>query len=305
MSGNKTWLQLICHTSKKTNEAIEAAMEDAGALSISLQDAEDNPVLEPLPGEIPLWEDLIMTALFDADIDLSALTEALNSNKKAWNIKNFHVETLEDQDWVRVWMKDFHPMRFGENLWIYPSNVDIPDDDSIKIHLDPGLAFGTGTHPTTALCLEWLDQHPPKQLKVTDYGCGSGILAIAAAKLGATHISAIDIDPQGLIATKDNMRRNSIPKEIISCYLPDNYAPVQTDLVLANILCGPLLELYPLFSSLTRAKGTIVLSGILDTQKDQIIKAYSAGFENFDIKIRDNWARISATKKILTKTKRQ
>lgn len=296
MTTSKTWLQLICYTSKASNAEIEACMEEAGSLSITLQDAKDNPVLEPLPGELLLWNDLIITALFDANADLSHLTNTLNKHKEDWKIHDFHIETLEDQDWERVWMKDFHPMRFGENLWIYPSNYEIPNDDSIKIHLDPGLAFGTGTHPTTALCLEWLDHNPPAQLNVIDYGCGSGILAVAAAKLGAKHISAIDIDPQGLIATKENMSRNSIKESIISCYLPNEFTSIQTDLVLANILCGPLLELYPLLSSLIKPQGKLVLSGILEEQKDQIIHKYSAGFKDFEIKIKDNWARISATK---------
>ena len=271
-------------------------MEDAGALSITFQDAKDDPVLEPLPGEIPLWKELVIIALFDADKDLDALIQILSENKNKWNISKFYTETLEDQDWERVWMKDFHPMRFGDNLWIYPSNYEIPDDDSVKIHLDPGLAFGTGTHPTTALCLEWLDQNPPKGLKVIDYGCGSGILAVAAAKLEAKHIVAIDIDPQGLIATQDNMLRNSIESSKISCYLPDESPAEVADLVLANILCGPLLELYPLISSLTRSEGVLVLSGILENQKDQILERYKSGFKDFNIKILDGWARISATK---------
>lgn len=296
MSEEKSWLQLICHTNSEHSDSVETAMENAGSLSITLQDAKDDPVLEPLPGEVPLWKELIITALFDKETDLGELAKTLENNKDKWHIAAFHIETLEDQDWERVWMKDFHPMKFGDNLWIYPSNYEMPDDDSTKIHLDPGLAFGTGTHPTTALCLEWLDQHPPKRLQVIDYGCGSGILAVAAAKLGAKHISAIDIDPQGLIATKENMQRNSITQEIISCYLPEEYSPEPSDLVLANILCGPLLELYPLLSSLTRTKGRLVLSGILEEQKDQIIERYSSSFTDFEVKILDNWASINAIK---------
>lgn len=296
MKKQDSWIQLVCHTSRDYSESLESIMEEAGALSVTLKDAKDEPVLEPLPGEIPLWKNLIIIALFDADADLKALTLLLENNKNKWNIQEFYTEIIEDQDWERVWMKDFHPLRFGENLWIYPSNYEIPDDDAVKIHLDPGLAFGTGTHPTTALCLEWLDQHPPKGLKVIDYGCGSGILAVAAAKLGAKHISAVDIDPQGLVATKDNMQRNSIEDSKISCYLPDDFTIVQSDLVLANILCGPLLELYPLLSSLIRSEGTLVLSGILEEQKNQIIDSYASGFKDFNIQVLDGWARISATK---------
>ena len=299
MPEDNSWLQLICHTSKKHHQIIEDEMESAGALSITWQDAKDNPVLEPLPGEQRLWDHLIITALFDKDVDLSHLSSTLESKKADWNIEKFHIETLEDQDWERVWMKDFHPIRFGEKLWIYPSNYEIPEenpDDHVFIHLDPGLAFGTGTHPTTALCLEWLDRNPPKDLTVVDYGCGSGILAVAAIKLGAEHIVATDIDPQALIATKDNMLRNTISDEKITGYLPDDCPQQSVDLVLANILCGPLLELFPVISSLTRSGGKLVLSGLLEEQQTDLVKTYSTSFTDFEVKTLDGWIRISATK---------
>lgn len=294
----KRWLQLVCHTKEENAEAIESAMEQSNALSITLQDKFDNPVLEPLPGEFRLWKDLIITALFDYDTDLNPLNELLSQNTESWNIDNFLIETIEDQDWERVWMKDFHPMQFGQNLWVYPSNYEIPEDDSIKILLDPGLAFGTGTHPTTALCLEWLDQNPPINHNVIDYGCGSGILALAAAKLGANKIIATDIDPQALTATKDNMQRNNIEVEKIPCYLPQDCPKEPADLVLANILCGPLNELFSTLSALTKNGGKMVLSGLLEEQQHQIIDTYSANFENFEIKQLDDWVRISAIKSI-------
>lgn len=290
------WLQLVCQTNQQSHAIIENAMESANALSITFQDAKDTPVLEPLPGETPLWDELIITALFDYDTDLSKLTNTLEIHREEWHVVNVLVETIEDQDWERVWMKDFHPMLFGDNLWIYPSNHEVPEDDSVKILLDPGLAFGTGTHPTTSLCLEWLDQNPPTDKNVIDYGCGSGILALAAAKLGSKHIVATDIDPQALIATYDNMERNQINKNIIQCYLPDDCPKEPVDLLLANILCGPLCELFPLFASLTRSGGQLVLSGILSEQKEQILDTYSAEFIDFEIKILDDWARISAIK---------
>lgn len=290
------WLQLVCFTSQQNHEEIEAEMEAANSLAITWQDAADTPVLEPLPGETPLWDDLIITALFDFNTDLTQLSDTLRQNKSNWQIKDFLIETVEDQDWERVWMKDFHPMRFGENLWIYPSNHAVPNDQSIKILLDPGLAFGTGTHPTTALCLKWLDQNPPIGKTVIDYGCGSGILSLAAAKLGASKVIATDIDPQALIATTDNMLRNQIAPEIIPCYLPDDCPQQPVDLLLANILCGPLHELFPLFSALTRSGGELVLSGILGEQKDQILQTYSGAFEQFEVKSLDGWIRIRAIK---------
>jgi len=290
------WLQLICHTQDQHAEVIENAMEEFNALSITLQDKFDTPVLEPLPGEVRLWKDLIITALFDYDTDLKSLCELLDENTEAWNIDKFIIETIEDQDWERVWMKDFRPMQFGDNLWIYPSNYDIPDDDSVKILLDPGLAFGTGTHPTTALCLEWLDQNPPINKTIIDYGCGSGILALAAAKLGATEIIATDIDPQALTATKDNMQRNNIATNKIPCYLPEDCPTEAVDIVLANILCGPLNELFSVLSSLTQSGGKLVLSGLLKEQQHQIIETYSAEFTDFEVKQLDDWVRISAIK---------
>ena len=299
MSEDLSWQQCICQTTKKHHQAIENAMENAGALSITWQDAKDTPVLEPLPGQQLLWEDMIITALFDKDVDLSALSKTLEQNKLAWDIQDFYVEILENQDWERVWMKDFHPIQFGEKLWIYPSNYEIPSDnpdDYIFIHLDPGLAFGTGTHPTTALCLEWLDQNPPKDLSVIDYGSGSGILAIAAVKLGATHVDATDIDPQALIATADNMLRNDIPMDKISNYLTEDCPKVKHDLVLANILCGPLIELFPTISSLIHSGGTLVLSGLLEDQQSNLITTYSTSFTDFDVKTLDGWIRISATR---------
>ena len=296
MTDDTSWLQINCQTSEQFSTEVEKLMESAGALSITMRDAEDTPVLEPLPGETPLWDKIIITALFDADKNLTNLEQQLISNQSNFDISNISLEKLENQDWVRVWMKDFHPMKFGDKLWIYPSNYQIPDDDSVKIHLDPGLAFGTGTHPTTALCLEWLDQNHPKSLNVVDYGCGSGILAVAAAKLGAKHIIATDIDPQGLTATIENMARNNIKTETISCYLPEDCPQKPVDLVIANILCGPLIELFPTLVALTKPEGKLVLSGLLENQKDQLIDVYSSSFKQFDVKSHDNWVRISATK---------
>ena len=291
------WQQLICHTTKSAQNEISELMEASGSLSITLQDAEDKPVLEPLPGETPLWENLIMTVLFEADADLVPLVTQLEQHAKEWAISHISIEPLQDQVWERAWMENFHPMQFGDNLWIYPSGYDIPDDDSVKILLDPGLAFGTGTHPTTALCLEWLDQNPPRGLSVIDYGCGSGVLAIAAAKLGAKHIVATDIDPQAITATLDNMQRNMIPETQISAYLVEDCPDKPVDLLVANILSGPLIELYPQLDSLIKKNGSLILSGILNEQKQSIIDTYSKTFGDLEVKVQGDWIRVTGVKK--------
>ncbi|MCK5918579.1 MAG: 50S ribosomal protein L11 methyltransferase [Cocleimonas sp.] len=288
------WQQINCYCNKAFQDEITQCMEMANALSITFQDAGDTPVLEPLPGETPLWNDLILTALFTGDDDLSAPLLDLQSNKQQWQISKIDVERLEDQDWERAWMDDFKPMKFGENLWIYPSWNEIPEDESTKIILDPGLAFGSGTHPTTALCLEWLDANPPQGLSVIDYGCGSGILAIAAAKLGASAILATDIDPQALIATKDNMLKNKIPEFAIETCFPEELPTEPVELLIANILSGPLVELAETFAQLIKPNGTIVLSGILEEQTDNIVKAYQIGFNIIQVAQKDDWIRVTA-----------
>lgn len=291
------WLQLICQTSKETESLISEAAENMGACSITLADAGDEPVLEPLPNETPLWDEIVITMLFreEEQLLIDQLEKHLNENKEAWQISKLHQEVLEEQQWERVWMDDFHPMKFGENLWIYPSWSEVPDDESVKIMLDPGLAFGTGTHPTTALCLEWLDQNPPTGKSVVDYGCGSGVLAIAAIKLGASSVIATDIDEQALIATVDNQVKNKVAEEAIACYLPDDMPAEKVDLMLANILCGPLIELAESLCALTKSGGEIVLSGILEEQQDALSEAYHPLCEDIQFSTLDGWVRMSAT----------
>lgn len=294
------WQQVVCRTDKQDQQAISDSIEAAGAVSLTYQDAGDQPVLEPLPGETPLWNDIIITGLFQQDTNtIPELLFALKDHPD-WSIKELKVELLEDQNWERAWMKDFHPMKFGDNLWIYPSWSDIPDDDSVKILLDPGLAFGTGTHPTTALCLEWLDQNPPADQQVLDYGCGSGILAIAADKLGATMVTATDIDEQALIATKDNMQRNQISASSISTCLPEKLTATESyDVVLANILSDPLIALKEQILGHLKPSGLIALSGILESQADTILAAYEPYLTRIEIKQMDDWIRISGQKIII------
>ena len=194
------WIQLTLHTDKANNEKAEQALLDAGALSVTFKDAEDNPVLEPLPGQTPLWESIILTGLYEADINTDNLKQQIH--QQLGKHTKLKLEALEDKDWVRAWMDDYKPMQFGERLWVCPKHLSPPQPDAVNLMLDPGLAFGTGTHPTTALCLQWLDSTDANKKQVLDFGCGSGVLAIAALLLGAEHCDGTDIDPQAIIASK-------------------------------------------------------------------------------------------------------
>ena len=291
------WLQLICQSTKAFESEISETAENLGAVSITLSDAADVPVLEPLPNETPLWDEIVFTLLFreDQQTELEALKQQLTENKAHWQISHIRQENLKDQQWERVWMDDFHPMKFGKNLWIYPSWSEIPDDESIKIKLDPGLAFGTGTHPTTAMCLEWLDLNYIEGKTVVDYGCGSGILAIAAVKLGAKKVIATDIDAQALTATLSNQLNNNIPEAQIISYLPDDMPSIKVDLMLANILCGPLVALAPELCAMTKQGGQIVLSGILKEQQGVLAETYKHYCHDIQFATLGDWVRMTGT----------
>ena len=292
------WIQLTFLTDKNSSEKAEQALLDAGALSVTFRDAEDNPILEPGPGETPLWEDIFLTGLFDADADTKSLKEKIESSLgKTLAIK---IEPLEDKDWVRAWMDDYKPMQFGERLWVCPKHLPVPNPQATNLMLDPGLAFGTGTHPTTALCLQWLDAHSVSGKQIIDFGCGSGVLAIAALLLGASHCDAVDIDPQAITASMDNAHENNVAEKL-DLYLPNEFAEKvkikKYDLVLANILAGPLTELADQLSTYCKAGGDIVLSGILESQTSKIIEAYSPWFELEPITVEDEWIRVTGKKK--------
>lgn len=256
-------------------ERVETALEEAGALSITLSDGDDDPVLEPGLGETPLWSQTVLTALFDSRADLSGLPSVLARTLGLDAAPPFSIETLEDRAWEREWLKDFRPMRFGSRLAVCPGDMPAPEADSVVVRLDPGLAFGTGTHPTTAMCLEWLDAHPPADATVLDYGTGSGILAIAALKLGARAATATDIDPQALLATRANAERNAV--NVATC-TTDAVPPGPYDVVLANILAGPLVELANHLSEYVKPGGRLALSGILEEQAVSVRTAYEAWF---------------------------
>jgi len=275
-----SWLQLSLTTDRRQAPAVESVFEGLGALSVTCGDAGDQPLLEPAPGERSLWNRTRVTALFDAESDAHLLRAALANALPESEIRSLEQQTLEDQPWERAWLDDFHPMRFGRRLWVCPAGQRPPQADAVVLDLDPGLAFGTGTHPTTALCLQWLDGAELLGKRVLDYGCGSGILAIAAALLGAESVVAVDHDPQALEATRDNAAKNGVADRIQ--VLPPQRTPeTEFDLLLANILAGTLVELAPLLTPRVAPGGRLLLSGILEEQAGQVEAAYS---EYFDLK---------------------
>ncbi len=275
---------------------VEAVLESHGALAVTYSDAADSPVLEPAPGETRLWPATRVSALFDADFDPAVLEKALVARLGLAGPPRYRMERIEDRAWEREWLRDFHAMRFGERLWICPGGEPCPADDAVVLRLDPGLAFGTGTHATTALCLEWLDAEPPRGASVLDYGCGSGILAIAALLLGAGHATAIDIDPQALRATRDNAERNGVGDRI-EIAAPDDIGAKRYECVLANILSSTLIEHAPLLAARTRPGGRIALSGILGDQAEGVLAVYAPWYRLDPPRARDDWVLISGTRR--------
>lgn len=289
------WLQLSFEVDKQQAETISALLDAAGALSVTLLDAADEPLLEPAPGEQPLWQATRVTALFPADFNHTPVLHALQSALNNPGL-GYRLEPLEDRDWSNTWRDSFHSMRFGGHLWVCPVGAALPDPDAVVISMDPGLAFGTGTHTTTAMCLEWLDAHPPRGKQVIDYGCGSGILAIAAHKLGAAAVQAVDIDPQALTAARTNATRNGINRDF-DVLLPEALPAGPVDLVLANILANPLVELADELAGRVRVGGRIVLTGILDEQAGAVMHAYQPGFVFSAPLRRDGWVRLDGMRR--------
>ncbi|MDT2043617.1 50S ribosomal protein L11 methyltransferase [Providencia stuartii] len=291
------WIQLRLNSTGQQAEALGDELIESGAVSVTFQDSHDTPVFEPLPGETRLWGDTDVIGLYDAETDMNMVVAQLENSPLLEKGFVHKIEQLEDKDWEREWMDNFHPMRFGQRLWICPSWRDVPDPNAVNVMLDPGLAFGTGTHPTTSLCLEWLDGLDLEGKTVIDFGCGSGILAIAALKLGAAQAIGIDIDPQAIIASRDNAERNGV-SERLSLYLPkDQPKKLQADVVVANILAGPLRELAPMISVLPRTGGLLGLSGVLATQAEGVADAYRQLFEIDPIAEKDEWCRITGVKR--------
>ncbi|WP_102797564.1 50S ribosomal protein L11 methyltransferase [Bowmanella denitrificans] len=288
------WIQLRINSNAQSAEPIGELLSDWGAQAVTFVDAKDTPWYEPKPGEVQLWPDTQVVGLFDAEEDLTALLLQLKSQLPAGTL--IKLDPLEDKDWEREWMDNFHPMQFGQRLWICPSWREVPDPDAVNVMLDPGLAFGTGTHPTTALCLRWLDGLELGNSLVVDFGCGSGILGIAALKLGAKRVVGVDIDPQAIQASQDNANRNQVG-DLIELYLPKDQPQLQADVVVANILAGPLRELRQVITSYCRAGGKLALSGILKEQAEEISALYSQDFEMDPVAIDGDWARVSGTRR--------
>jgi len=287
------WQQVHITIPKDKLNELEDFLMSIGALSVTYKDAGDNPVLEPLPGETPLWPELIVTGLFDQKKNINTVMNILQRHYPELTAVK---EELEDQDWERSWMDDYQPMSFGQRLWVVPTNMEAPEPDAFNLRLDPGLAFGTGTHPTTSLCLQWLDQHDVSTLTLLDYGCGSGILAIAGLLLGATMAEGVDIDPQAITASEANAETNGV-NDRLAVFLPEQFTEKQFDVVMANILSGPLAELAPKLTSYTKVGGSIVLSGILEQQAESVRDVYQQWFDMQPVVIDDGWAMISGRKK--------
>lgn len=297
------FLQLTADIGASDPAPFEDVLLAAGAVSITLRDAADNPVLEPAPGTTPLWPSVQLSALFDAAVDPHLLQEVLRTRLSV-PLPPLRFEHLADRAWEREWLKDFRPMRFGRSLWICPGGQRPPVDqfaagDACIIELDPGLAFGTGTHPTTALCLEWLDGADLRGKTVIDYGCGSGVLAIAALKLGAKSAIAVDIDPQAVTATLDNASRNFVAERIRVGIVADTALP-PADVVLANILAEPLEALAASLTGLVAPGGHIVLSGLLAAQADRVAARYAPAFRLEPVTVRGDWARVDGVRQPAT-----
>jgi len=295
------WLQLFADTSSENVPVIENALLNAGAASVTFKEhipfgKKEKPILEPALGETPLWDNTRVVGLFDAEINTDIVNKLLSEQCVQSDSLQFRWEQLEDKDWEREWMKNYHPIQCAENLWICPSWLEPPAPDAINILLDPGLAFGTGTHPTTFLCLQWLAEQQLDKHHVIDYGCGSGILGIAALLLGAEAASGIDIDPQALTASQDNLQRNGLEADRFKVFLPKDRPSLNTHVLVANILAGPLVELADDLISLLEPNGKICLSGILHHQAEAVMNAYSDHIIFDPVTQKDEWVRLTGYK---------
>ena len=301
------YLQLSIPCTEALQPRVEHALEDMGALAVTLQDAhldaaDEQAIFEPGVGEIPLWNEMTLTALFEEHTDALVLLAALEAFDPGVDWSQARFEKVEDQDWERAWLDQFEPMRFGERTWIVPWDHALPEDataeDAVIVRLDPGLAFGSGTHPTTALCLQWLDALAARgELRgrdVLDFGCGSGILALAALKLGAARAVGVDNDPQALIATADNAKRNG---EAIEVYMPQDEPVRAYPVVVANILATALDSLAETLAARVMPGGRLAMSGILAGQEDELLQRYAEWFDDLRVARQDDWVRIEGVRR--------
>ena len=292
-----TWLQLRLETCPDDVAELEQLLLATGSVAVTLEDNADQPVLEPGVGETPLWQRTRLTGLYPADTDMNAVLAAFPG--QLLEAAHHRVEILEDKDWERAWIEHYQPMRFGRRLWVCPSWLEPPDPDAVNLMLDPGLAFGTGTHPTTALCLGELDRLDLDGAALVDYGCGSGILAVAALKLGARHALGVDNDPQALAATQDNARRNGVADDALVVALPDAVEIAawrgRASVVVANILAGPLIELSDTLLQLLQPGGTLLLSGLLATQAPELRHRYAPRIVLEIAAEQDGWVCLRGT----------
>jgi ribosomal protein L11 methyltransferase len=301
------YLQLTLPCTEARQPRYERALEDVGALAVTLQDAhldaaDEQAIFEPGVGEVPLWHEMTLTALFAADTDALALLDALDAFDPSLDWTQLRFETVQDQDWERAWLDQFQPMQFGQRTWIVPWNHDLPEGadhpDAAVVRLDPGLAFGSGTHATTALCLQWLDELAARgELQgrdVLDFGCGSGILALAALRLGAKRAVGVDNDPQALIATADNVQRNGLA---IDTYLTQDEPAASYPIVVANILASALDALADTLAARVSPAGRIAMSGILSGQEDELLQRYVIWFDELRVTRQEDWVRIDGVRR--------
>jgi ribosomal protein L11 methyltransferase len=296
MRKNMPWIQLRLSANEETAEKYSDWLSACGAQAVTFIDAKDTPIYEPLPGdEVIYWNNTVVMGLYDASHDMDKVLNYLKSIHPDKAKMVYKLEQLEDKDWEREWMDNFHPMKFGQRLWICPSWRDVPDPSAVNVMLDPGLAFGTGTHPTTALCLTWLDGVDLVGKTVVDFGCGSGILSLAALKLGAKKVIGIDIDPQALQASLENAKRNQC-EDRLALFLPKDQPEFKADVVVANILAGPLRELAPVIINYLASNGVLALSGVLEEQAEQLQTQYAEFCQMDAIAVQDEWVRLSGVR---------
>jgi ribosomal protein L11 methyltransferase len=276
-------------------ERVEEACLEFGAVAVSYTDQRDDPILEPAPGEFRLWPHSRLQALFPFDCKPQEIVAGL-AHVLRLEPERIAVETLVDKVWEREWLRDFHPMSFGRRLWVAPHHSHVHTQGAVIVRLDPGLAFGTGTHATTAMCLAWLDENAREGQMAIDYGCGSGVLAVAAVKLGARVAYAYDIDPQALTATRDNAAANQVADRV-RVVESDDALPRGADILLANILCGPLCDLAPRFAALTAPGAKIVLAGLLAAQADEVTRAHTPWFDISPFATRDGWTALAGSRR--------